>query len=146
VLLVVDYAETRADLEAMLRAVLSDPGPIRGLLVARALGEWWDRLTEKSAPAVGALLTAAEPILLRSMLSRRSTISPGSTTGPVKSQKTHHHRRDLPACTSTAMRSHSGTSSRGLSAPTNAHKPSRWTVDEYFQLRPVYHLFSTLEF
>jgi hypothetical protein len=33
ILLVVDYAETRADLEAMLRAVLADPGPIRVLLV-----------------------------------------------------------------------------------------------------------------
>jgi hypothetical protein len=64
VLLVVDYAETRADLELMLRAVLADPGRVRVLLVARALGEWWDRLIEKSAPAIGALLTQAEPIRL----------------------------------------------------------------------------------
>jgi hypothetical protein len=42
VLLVVDYAETRADLEPMLRSVLADPSTIRVLLVARALGEWWD--------------------------------------------------------------------------------------------------------
>ena len=48
----------------MLRAVLAHPGPIRVMLVARALGEWWDRLIEKSAPAIGALLTQAEPIRL----------------------------------------------------------------------------------
>jgi tetratricopeptide (TPR) repeat protein len=64
VLLVVDYAETRTDLEVLLRAVLADPGPIRVLLVARALGEWWDRLIEKSAPAVGRLLTETEPVRL----------------------------------------------------------------------------------
>ena len=64
VLLVVDYAETRAELEPMLRAVLSDPGPLRVLLLARSLGEWWDRLVEESAPTVGRLLTAAEPIRL----------------------------------------------------------------------------------
>jgi tetratricopeptide (TPR) repeat protein len=64
VLLVVDYAETRAGLEALLRAVLSDLGPIRVLLLARSLGEWWDRLIETSPPAVGRLLTAAEPVRL----------------------------------------------------------------------------------
>ena len=70
VLLVVDYAETRADLDAMLRAVLADPGPIRVLLVARALGEWWDRLVEKSVSAVGALLTEAEPIRLAEQINQ----------------------------------------------------------------------------
>ena len=73
VLLVVDYAETRADLEAMLRAVLADPGPIRVLLVARALGEWWDRLIEKSAPAIGALLTEAEPIRLAEQITQETS-------------------------------------------------------------------------
>ena len=72
VLLVVDYAETRADLESMLRAVLADPGPIRVLLVARALGEWWDRLIEKSAPAIGALLTQAEPIGLAEQIAQET--------------------------------------------------------------------------
>jgi tetratricopeptide (TPR) repeat protein len=64
VLLLVDYAETRSNLEAMLRAVLADPGSIRVLLVARSLGEWWDRLIEKSAPAVWGLLNEARPIRL----------------------------------------------------------------------------------
>ena len=64
VLLVVDYAETRTDLEAMLKAVLADSGPIRVLLVARSLGEWWEQLIEKSASAIGQLLTEAEPIPL----------------------------------------------------------------------------------
>ncbi len=63
VLLVVDDAETRAGLESLLRAVLSDPGRIRVLLVARSLGEWWDRLSEKSAAWRG-LLTEAEPVRL----------------------------------------------------------------------------------
>ena len=73
VLLLVDYAETRADLEAMLRAVLADPGPIRVLLVARSLGEWWDRLIEKSAFAVARLLTEAEPIRLTEQISQETS-------------------------------------------------------------------------
>ena len=73
VLLVVDYAETRAGLEALLRAVLADTGPIRVLLVARALGEWWDRLIERSAPAVGHLLTRAEPIGLAEQIAAGTT-------------------------------------------------------------------------
>jgi len=64
VLLVVDYAETRAELDRMLMAVLTDPGPIRVLLLARSLGEWWDRLIEKSPSAVGRLLTKEEPLRL----------------------------------------------------------------------------------
>ena len=70
VLLLVDYAETRADLEGMLRVVLADPGPIRVLLVARSLGEWWDRLKEKSAYAIGRLLGEAEPIILAEQVSQ----------------------------------------------------------------------------
>jgi hypothetical protein len=72
VLLVVDYAETRADLEPMLRAVLADPGPIRVLLVARSIGEWWDRLVQKSAPAIGALVTEAEPIRLAEQIAHET--------------------------------------------------------------------------
>jgi len=64
ILLIVDYAETRTDLETLLRAVLADSGQIRVLLLARALGEWWDRLIEKSAPAVGQLLTERKLISL----------------------------------------------------------------------------------
>ena len=64
VLLIVDYAETRTGLGGLLRAVLDDPGWVRVLLLARSLGEWWDRLAEESAPAVGRLLTGQEPIRL----------------------------------------------------------------------------------
>jgi hypothetical protein len=64
VLLVADYAETRTGLGELLRAVLYDPGLVRVLLLARSLGEWWDRLSEGSAPAVAQLLYAASPILL----------------------------------------------------------------------------------
>ena len=61
VLLIIDYAETRNELEKLLRAVLSDPGPVRVLLLARSLGEWWDRLTEGAPPAVARLLNEASP-------------------------------------------------------------------------------------
>jgi tetratricopeptide (TPR) repeat protein len=73
VLLVVDYAETRAELEAMLRAVLDDPGPIRVLLLARSLGEWWDRLIETSPPAVGRLLAGSEPVHLAETITADAT-------------------------------------------------------------------------
>jgi tetratricopeptide (TPR) repeat protein len=65
VLLIVDYAETRAGLGDLLRAVLDDPGPVRVLLVARSLGEWWDRLSEESSPAVAQLLSDTDPIGLQ---------------------------------------------------------------------------------
>ncbi len=64
VLLVVDDAETRAELAPLLAAVLGDPGRVRVLLLARALGEWWGQLIEQSAPPVRLLLTEAEPLLL----------------------------------------------------------------------------------
>ena len=64
VLLVVDYAETRAGLGDLLRAVLDDPGRVRVLLLARSLGEWWDRLAEESSPAVARLLGEAAPVRL----------------------------------------------------------------------------------
>jgi hypothetical protein len=72
VLLLVDYAETRTGLQAMLRAVLADPGPIRVLLVARSPGEWWDRLIEASASAVARLLTEAGPIRLAEQITEET--------------------------------------------------------------------------
>jgi tetratricopeptide (TPR) repeat protein len=59
VLLVADYAETRLRLRDLLRAVLDDAGRVRVLLLARSLGEWWDRLAEESSPAVGQFLSTA---------------------------------------------------------------------------------------
>ncbi len=64
VLLVVDRAETRSGLAALLRAVPEDPGPVRILLIARSLGEWWDRLTGASSRAPAQLLTQTEPLRL----------------------------------------------------------------------------------
>lgn len=49
VLLIVDYAEGRPELDRLLRAVVVDPGPIRVLLLARSTGEWWDRIAEAVA-------------------------------------------------------------------------------------------------
>jgi hypothetical protein len=51
-LLIVERAETREGLDELLRAVLKDPGAVRVLLIARALGEWWDKLIEASDPAM----------------------------------------------------------------------------------------------
>ena len=59
VLLVVDYAETRIGLAGLLRAVASDAGPVRVLLLARSGGEWWDRLAA-AEPAVRELLAGAD--------------------------------------------------------------------------------------
>jgi tetratricopeptide (TPR) repeat protein len=70
VLLVVDYAETRTGLEPLLEEVLADRGVVRVLLIARSLGEWWERLIEKSAPAVGGLLAGARPVWLDAPVTR----------------------------------------------------------------------------
>jgi hypothetical protein len=63
-LLVVDNAEARPELAPLLAAVLGDPGRIRVLLLARALGEWWGQLIEQSEPAIRLMLTEAEPLQL----------------------------------------------------------------------------------
>ena len=63
-LLIVDDAETRGDLGALLEGVAADPGPVRVLLVARSLGEWWDPLAGESAPAVTRLLAEHDPVRL----------------------------------------------------------------------------------
>ena len=68
VLLVVDYAETRAGLGDLLRAVLEDRGRVRVLLLARSADEWWDRLVEESA-AVAGLLGGVGPVGLEAPIS-----------------------------------------------------------------------------
>ncbi|SEG27383.1 Tetratricopeptide repeat-containing protein [Thermomonospora echinospora] len=55
VLLVVDYAETRVGLSALLRQVAADTGTVRVLLLARSAGEWWDRL-KATEPQVRTLI------------------------------------------------------------------------------------------
>ncbi|MBP2708196.1 tetratricopeptide repeat protein [Microbispora sp. RL4-1S] len=51
VLLVVDYAETRTGLDALLASVVADQGKgVRLLLLARSVGEWWDRLGAGEPP------------------------------------------------------------------------------------------------
>jgi tetratricopeptide (TPR) repeat protein len=57
-LVVVDYAETRIGLAHFLRDVAADAGPVRVLLLARSVGEWWDRLAA-GEPAVRDLLRDA---------------------------------------------------------------------------------------
>jgi tetratricopeptide (TPR) repeat protein len=64
-LIVVDYAETRADLTDLLAAVFANQsGPlVRVLLLARSTGEWWQRLINSTGERVARLLTQP-PILL----------------------------------------------------------------------------------
>lgn len=54
-LVVVDYAENRPGLRAFLRDAFEDLGTIRVLLLARAAGDWWHRLTAISG-GLGAAL------------------------------------------------------------------------------------------
>ncbi|HEY0169173.1 MAG TPA: tetratricopeptide repeat protein [Jatrophihabitans sp.] len=56
VLLVIDYAETRAaEIADLLRRLWAGDGaPVRLLLLARAAGEWWDQLARDLAGPVGA--------------------------------------------------------------------------------------------
>lgn len=58
-LLVVDYAETRIGLSALLRAAADDSGlALRVLLLARSGGQWWD-LLGAGEPAVRDLVAAS---------------------------------------------------------------------------------------
>ncbi|WP_371779139.1 tetratricopeptide repeat protein [Streptosporangium subroseum] len=57
-LLVVDYAETRTALGALLREVAAASGMVRVLLLARSAGEWWELLGTGDA-GVRALLRDA---------------------------------------------------------------------------------------
>jgi hypothetical protein len=60
-LLVVDYAETRTDLEGLLDDVAADLGgpDIRVLLLARSAGEWWQTLLASAEEQAAALVEAA---------------------------------------------------------------------------------------
>jgi tetratricopeptide (TPR) repeat protein len=68
-LFIVEHVETRDELDQLLRAVLKDPGPIRVLLMARALGEWRDQLMGASDPAMSKLLSETEPLRLAAPVS-----------------------------------------------------------------------------
>jgi hypothetical protein len=66
VLLVVDYAETRTKLDAMLAKIAGPPdGPeMRVLLLARSAGEWWRQLISCCDKPTRAPLNAAEPMTI----------------------------------------------------------------------------------
>jgi hypothetical protein len=57
-LLVVDYAETRSDLESLIDQAARDEGQVRVLLLARHAGDWWERL-QGGAAAVRDLVRDA---------------------------------------------------------------------------------------
>jgi tetratricopeptide (TPR) repeat protein len=67
VLLVVDYAETRTELAALLRSAAAEPERARVLLLARGVGEWWDELAASDAP-VRNVVENAGPIALSTEL------------------------------------------------------------------------------
>jgi tetratricopeptide (TPR) repeat protein len=58
ILLVVDYADTRRELDDLVRQVATDPADLRVLLIARSAGEWWQRLTVGS-PQVREMIRGA---------------------------------------------------------------------------------------
>jgi tetratricopeptide (TPR) repeat protein len=69
VLLVADYAETRAGLADLLAAAGGDgAGPkVRVLLLARSAGEWWEQLIAGSGSALSETLAAVSPLTLGSL-------------------------------------------------------------------------------
>jgi tetratricopeptide (TPR) repeat protein len=66
VALLVDYAETRADLPGLLAAAAGyDGGPaLRVVLLARSAGEWWQQLASSGDEELGELLAAVMPVVL----------------------------------------------------------------------------------
>ncbi|GAA2409852.1 tetratricopeptide repeat protein [Nonomuraea africana] len=65
VLLVVDYAETRTDLAALLLDVVSDTDrQVRVLLLARSAGEWWQQLGAQAARVRQMVAAAGDGLVL----------------------------------------------------------------------------------
>ncbi|MFE7503815.1 tetratricopeptide repeat protein [Promicromonospora sp. NPDC057488] len=58
VLLVVDYADTRHEIDHLVRQVAAEPTGVRVLLIARSAGEWWKRLSVGS-PRIRAMVQGA---------------------------------------------------------------------------------------
>ncbi len=81
VLLIVDYAETRAGLADMLAAVTTrKAGPAsRVLLLARSAGEWWSQLIADSGAGTSDMLAAVAPVPL------------GPLTGPAGQEEVFRH-------------------------------------------------------
>jgi tetratricopeptide (TPR) repeat protein len=67
-LLVVDYAETRSGLVELLRSVPDHSAHVRVLLIARSVGDWWDRLGA-DVPAVRRLVRTQTTMELSTELS-----------------------------------------------------------------------------
>ncbi|WP_454857499.1 tetratricopeptide repeat protein [Promicromonospora soli] len=58
ILLIVDYADTRHELDDLVRQVAADPADVRVLLLARSAGEWWQRL-KVGGPQVREMIQGA---------------------------------------------------------------------------------------
>lgn len=100
VMIVMDYAENRADLEAVLQSVAAFSGAVTGprrrirvLLLARSDGDWWKTLLQKHL-AIAGLLTSCEPIKL---LPLAVTLLDREAVFAEASQAFATHRRRLPA-------------------------------------------------
>jgi tetratricopeptide (TPR) repeat protein len=72
VLLVADYAETRAGVAAIIAAAAADEGgpAVRIVLLARSAGEWWQQLLDSTPDQAGDLLAAADPVTLGPVAAR----------------------------------------------------------------------------
>jgi tetratricopeptide (TPR) repeat protein len=72
-LLIIDYAETRSDLAALIASAGADDTapPSRVLLLARSAGEWWQQLITESGSPASDMLAGVVPVTL------------GVLTGPV---------------------------------------------------------------
>ncbi|MBN1608261.1 MAG: trypsin-like peptidase domain-containing protein, partial [Polyangiaceae bacterium] len=101
-LMVVDYAEARADLHRLLasvcRAALELPGVgLRLALLSRHSGSWWQNLIEQSDEALRCALERHEPLELRPV-----AVTPGRRREVFEHARTHLARAlpqaaDLPA-------------------------------------------------
>jgi tetratricopeptide (TPR) repeat protein len=58
ILLILDYADTRHELDDLVRQVAADPAGVRVLLIARSAGEWWQRL-KAGGPQVREMIQGA---------------------------------------------------------------------------------------
>ncbi|WP_433245907.1 tetratricopeptide repeat protein [Streptosporangium sp. CA-135522] len=73
-LIVVDYAETRTELAALLQEVAADIGRrVRVLLLARSAGEWWRQLGAQSVRVRQMVAAAGQGLLLAEEVQERAS-------------------------------------------------------------------------
>ncbi|CAM3939657.1 tetratricopeptide repeat protein [Corallococcus exiguus] len=107
VMVVIDYAESRADLSALLMRVLryaqqQDSGahrPIRLLLLARSAGDWWQSLLQSDATLKQWLGTPYELTPLATQVPERELVFHEAAERFAKERGKSYRRRDNPSLT-----------------------------------------------